>query len=114
MRTDYPDIIGRTVRGTIDRPLGCHHPRKPDLIYPINYGFVDGVYAEDGSEQDIYLLGVDKPVSCFSGVVIAVFRRFDDVEDKWIVSADGSDYPDEEILARIHFVEQYFHGTLLR
>lgn len=114
MRTDYPDIIGRTVRGTIDRPIGSHHPRHPEMIYPVNYGYVNGVFAEDGAEQDVYLLGIDKPFSCFSGVVIAVFRRFDDAEDKWIVSADGFDYPDEDILKRIHFQEQYFHGTLLR
>ena len=114
MRGDYPDIIGKQVRGRIDRPLGSRHPKHPDLEYPINYGFVEGVQAEDGAAQDVYLLGEDGPVEAFEGRVIAVYRREDDVEDKWIVSSDGRDYPDEFILEKIAFQERFFHGMLLR
>ncbi len=114
MRGDYPKIIGCYVRGKIDRPLGSRHPRHPDMTYPVNYGYVDGVFAEDNAEQDIYLLGTDIPVTEFEGRVIAVYRRSDDIEDKWIVSSNGEDYPDEEILRQIAFQEQYFHGELLR
>ena len=59
--------------------------------------------AEDGAEQDVYILGTDQPLREFEGKVIAVYRRFDDVEDKWIVSLDGKDYPDGVILEAIHF-----------
>lgn len=114
MRSDYPHIIGCYVHGDIDRPLGSHHPRHPNMVYPINYGHVNGIFAEDNAEQDIYLLGTDKPLYQFEGRVIAVYRRHDDIEDKWIVSSDGKDYSDEEILKRIAFQEQYFHGELLR
>ena len=107
-------IIGKTVRGMIDRPIGSRHPRYPDMIYPVNYGYVDGVFAPDGAEQDVYVLGTDKPLSVFSGTVIAVYHRFHDVEDKWIVSLNGSDYPDDEILRKIRFQEQYFDGELIR
>ena len=41
-------------------------------------------------------------------------RRFNDVEDKWIVSLGGSDYSDDEILQAIHFQEQYYEGKLVR
>lgn len=111
---DYSDIIGSTVKGHIDRPLGSRHPRHPHILYPINYGYVDGVIAGDGKEQDIYLMGIDKPVDTFEGKVIAVYHRYDDVEDKWIVSADGRDYSDAEIYGRIEFQEQYFFGILCR
>ena len=114
MRSDYPAIIGRHVHVKIDRPIGSRHPRHAEMIYPINYGYVEGTLAEDGAEQDIYLLGVDVPVNEFEGRVIAVYRRYDDVEDKWIVAAYGEDYPDEVILKQIAFQEQYFHGELLR
>ncbi len=114
MRGDYPQIIGCYVHGTIDRPIGSHHPRHPEMVYPINYGYVNGIFAEDNAEQDIYLFGADVPLTEFEGWVIAVYRRYDDIEDKWIVSSDGKDYPDEEILKRIAFQEQYFHGELLR
>lgn len=114
MHSDYPKIISCHVSGKIDRPIGSCHPRHPEMIYPINYGYVNGIYAEDGAEQDIYLLGTDSPLKEFSGYVIAVYRRYDDVEDKWIVSIDGKDYSDEEILEKIYFQEQFFHGELLR
>lgn len=111
---DYSEIIGRTVRGTVDRPMGTAHPRHPEMIYPLNYGYVDGVFAGDGGEQDVYLFGTDRPLERFEGRVIAVYRRFDDVEDKWIVSLDGEDVPDERILGEISFQEQFFCGKLYR
>ncbi len=114
MRSDYPYIIGCYVQGKIDRPSGSHHPQYPKMIYPINYGYVEGIYAEDGEWQDIYLLGTSVPLKEFKGKVIAVYRRDDDVEDKWIVSINDKNYSDEEILKQIAFQEKYFTGKLLR
>ncbi|MCQ2242339.1 methyltransferase domain-containing protein [Treponema sp.] len=111
---DYSSIIGKEVSGHIDRPLGTSHPRHPNIVYPVNYGYVDGIFAGDGAEQDIYLLNETKPVEEFTGKVIAVYHRFNDVEDKWIVTEDGSDVPDEEILKQIEFQEKYFDGKLYR
>ena len=113
---EYGDIIGTTVCGKIDRPLGSRHPRHPEMIYPINYGYVDGVFAGDGAEQDIYLLGKTEPVLEYTGKVIAVYHRLNDVEDKWIVAADGTEkeFTNEEILDAIAFQEQYFIGELYR
>lgn len=109
---DYSDVLGTIVSGTIDRPLGSAHPKHPDMIYPVNYGYVDGVFAGDGAEQDVYVLGADQPLERFSGKVIAVVHRLNDCEDKWIVSADGKEYSREEILKAIEFQEQYFMGEL--
>lgn len=111
---DYSHIIGKTVRGTVDRPKGSRHPRCPQLLYPVNYGYVDGVFAGDGEQQDVYLLPAGEPLTHFEGKVIAVWHRFDDVEDKWIVSLSGEDIPDEKILGDISFQEQYFYGKLCR
>ena len=108
------NIIGKVVRGTIDRPMGSAHPDYPDLIYPVNYGYVEGILAADGEEQDVYVLGADKPLETFAGRVIAIYHRTNDKEDKWIVSLDGRDYSDGEILAAIDFQERYFQGVLIR
>ncbi|SHJ26032.1 inorganic diphosphatase [Pseudobutyrivibrio xylanivorans] len=107
-------IIGTIVKGHIDRPLGSAHPDYPDMIYPINYGYVDDVFAADGEEQDVYVFGTNEPIETFEGKVIAVYHRTNDNEDKWIVSLDGTDYSDEDILSAIEFQEQYFEGELLR
>ena len=114
LNVKYPGVIGSFVKGIVDRPLGTTHPNHPDMIYPINYGFIEGVIAGDGQEQDVYILGTDKPIEKFEGKVIAVYHRFNDVEDKWIVSLDGSDYTDSMILQAIHFQEQYYEGELIR
>ena len=114
VKPDFSGIIGTTVSGKIDRPLGSVHPRIPDMTYTVNYGYVDGVFAGDGAEQDIYLLGEDKPAEAFTGKVIAVWHRYNDVEDKWIVSADGRDYTDDEIAEKIEFQEKFFDGELFR
>lgn len=74
-------MIGETVTVTIDRPLGTCHPEHPDLYYPVNYGYIEGVIGGDGEEQDAYVLGVDVPVESFTGTVIAVIHRNDDVEE---------------------------------
>ena len=108
----YGAIIGRTVSGTVDRPLGSAHPDFPDLIYPVNYGYADGVPGGDGEEQDVYVLGVSRPVHRFAGRVIAVWHRLNDCEDKWIVSADGRTYTRDEILEAIRFQERFFTGEL--
>ena len=111
---DYSGIIGKTVKGAVDRPLGTTHPQHPDICYSINYGYVDGVFAGDGAEQDVYVFGTDEPLKRFEGKVIAVYHRLNDVEDKWIVSLSGEDIADETILEKISFQEQFFEGKLYR
>ena len=75
-------MLGKKVKVTVDRPLGTYHPQHKNLYYPINYGYIEGIMAPDGEEQDAYILGVDKPVSEFEGVVIAFIHRNNDVEEK--------------------------------
>ena len=111
---DFSDVIGKRVSGKIDRPLGTSHPKCKDMIYPVNYGYVPHLIAGDGAEQDVYFLGEDKPVEDFAGTVIAVLHRNNDVEDKWVVAKDGTDFTDEEILAATEFQEKYFDTELFR
>lgn len=102
----------REVELVIDRPLGSAHPQYPALVYPVNYGFVPGVWAADGEEQDAYLLGVDYPVDRFTGRLIAVIHRADDVEDKWVVCPPGMHFTREEIVRQVDFMEKYFDSRV--
>ncbi len=111
-RMDYSGILGRTVSGTIDRPIGSVHPKHQDMIYPINYGYVDGLIAGDGEEQDVYVLGASQPIRTFTGKVVAVLHRLNDCEDKWIVSVDGTAPGRDTILQTIDFQEKYYMGEL--
>ena len=96
------------VTARIDRPLGSRHPRYPDMIYPVNYGEVVGVPAPDGDWQDVYVLGVNEPLSTFTGRRIAIIHRRDDVETKWVLTPEGMTFTEAEIMAAVHFQEQYF------
>ena len=49
-------MLGKTVNVIVDRPLGSVHPKHSNIIYPINYGYVEGIIAPDGEEQDVYLI----------------------------------------------------------
>ncbi len=40
---------------TIDRPYGTRHPRFPEIIYPIDYGYVNGTLGTDGDEVDLFV-----------------------------------------------------------
>lgn len=106
-------MIGSIVRVIVDRPLGSSHPSFPDMCYPINYGFVEDTLAPDGEEQDAYILGINEPVEQFVGVVIAIVRRINDVEQKWVVAPKGSIYSKEEVARTIAFQEQYFQTEIV-
>lgn len=109
---DYSHVIGKTVSVKVDRPIGSQHPGHPDMKYPVNYGHVEGVMTADGADQNVYILGTDEPLHEFEGKVIKVFHRFNDKEDQWIVSANGADIPEDNILGDIAFQEQLFYGKL--
>lgn len=106
-------IIGTTVTVTVDKPLGSYHPEYKDMYYPINYGYIEGVMAPDGEEQDAYILGVNEPVKKFTGKIIAIVYRKDDIEEKWVVVPDGVTFSKEEIRRQIHFQKQYFDSEIV-
>lgn len=106
-------VIGRTVTVTVDRPLGSYHPKHKDIYYPINYGYIEGIMAPDGEEQDAYILGVDEAVETFTGTIIAVVHRNDDIEEKWVVAPKGMTFSKEEIWEKIYFQEQYFDSEIV-
>ena len=90
-------FLGKTVRILIDRPIGSAHPKYKDMIYPINYGFIPNVWSEDGEELDVYLLGVDKPQKEFTGKIIGIVYRKNDVEDKLVMAPEGMKFTQNEI-----------------
>lgn len=105
-------MIGKTVRVIVDRPLGSKHP-KHDIIYPVNYGYVENVMGGDGEEQDVYILGIDTPLKEFEGTVVAIIHRLNDNEDKWVVSPDGMNFSEDAIKEMLDFQEKYFESEIM-
>lgn len=110
--------LGRVFNITIDRPAGAVHPKHEDIIYPINYGYVEGLVAGDGECQDVYMLGCNTPAESCRGVIVGVLLRSDDNEDKWCAVSEEyleGDTMDKHLLyepymlRETHFQEQFYH-----
>ena len=106
-------MIGKVVKVIVDRPLGSHHPKYKNMIYTVNYGYVPGIIASDGEEQDAYILGVDEPAGEFVGKVIAIIHRLNDIEDKWIVAPEGKSFTKKEIANLVAFQEKFFDTEIV-
>lgn len=58
----------------IDRPRSSPHPRYPDIIYPLDYGYLKGTTASDGEGIDVWVGGDG------AAVVTGVFGTVDAVK----------------------------------
>ncbi len=104
------DHMGKSVHVVVDRPVGYRHG---DIVYPVNYGYIPGLMAGDGEEQDAYILGIREPLAEFDGQVVAAIRRLNDCEDKLVVAPTGSRYHQGQIAEAVRFQEQYFDTRIL-
>ena len=94
----------------VDRPIGYQHG---DIVYPINYGYLPGIMAGDGEEQDAYILGITEPIEEFDGQVIGAIHRRNDFEDKLVVAPIGTVYHQGQIAEAVQFQEQYFDSRII-
>ena len=103
--------LGQWIQVEIDRPVGYVHCKgEKTLTYPINYGYLPGILGGDGEELDVYVLGTDQPLERAEGRVVGIVHRADDVEDKLVLSMDGTLYQAEEMERAVAFQEQYYHS----
>ena len=106
-------MSNKLVKVMVDRPIGSYHPKYKDMYYPINYGYIEGIIAGDGEEQDAYIIGIDEPVKEFTGRVIAIIHRYDDVEEKWVVAPENSHFTKTEIMEKVKFTEKYYNSEII-
>lgn len=103
--------LGKTITVKIDRPLGSNHP-KHGFLYEVNYGYIPNTISGDGEELDAYVLGVNTPLSEFTGKCIAVISRTNDDDDKLIVIPQEITMSNSEIEQQTYFQEKWFTHTL--
>ena len=101
-------IIVKEVKVFIDRPLGSYHLKYPNIVYTVNYGYVEEIIANDDENQDVYVIGPCIPLKIFTGTIIAIVHLKNDIEDKWVVAEKGKIYTKKQIEDYIQFQEQYF------
>lgn len=111
-RLDPNDWLGLRVTVVIDRPIGSAHPEH-GFRYETNYGYVPGFIAPDGEALDAYVLGPTQPIETYTGHVLGVVIRSNDIEDKLIVGEISASITSETIAAAIHFQEQWHESRLI-
>ncbi len=105
--------LGKTVTVKIDRPVGYIHKKdKYTLKYKINYGYIPDVFGGDGEELDVYVLGPKEPLETFTGRIIGIVNRENDVEDKLVAAPQGMILNQAQIAAKVHFQEKYYKTSV--
>lgn len=83
------DDLVRTCDLVIDRPQGSAHPRYPDLIYPLDYGYLAGTTAADGDGIDVWLGSL--PERRVTSVICSVGLRKRDAELKILLGCTADE-----------------------
>ena len=81
---EYLDRLMTASRLVIDRPRGSHHPRYPDLTYPVDYGYLEGTTTVDGGGLDVWAGTL--PEKSLTALVLTVDLHKRDVEVKLLLS----------------------------
>ncbi len=106
-------LLGKTVSVCIDRPKGSTHPQYPNIVYPINYGYIPTILGGDGEPQDAYVMGIDTPIEKMTGTIIGIIRRLNDREDKLIVAPHGMIFHQAQIAEAVWFQERYYRTRII-
>lgn len=57
-------------------------------------------------------MDVDAPVFEFTGKIIGIVHRYNDVEDKLLMAPEGTSFTAEEIADAVRFQEQYYDSEI--
>ena len=102
------DEMVQTHQINVDRPANSIHPHFADIIYPLDYGFLEGTTAGDGDGIDVWR--GSQTVADVSAIVCTVdlFKR--DTEIKLLVGCDSAEC---EHIHTFHNVNSQ-HALLIR
>ena len=92
----------------IDRPKGTAHPRFPDFIYRVDYGYLKDTESMDGAGIDVWVGSNGKNVDA---IVCTVDLMKRDSEIKLLI---GCTEEEKEIVYTTHNDSQYMKGVLIR
>lgn len=90
----------------IDRPEGSPHPRFPESIYPLDYGYLDGTRGGDGSGIDVWSGSNDQKKVV--GVIITIDLLKSETEIKILIGCT-----DEEVETALSYLNTYTQSGIL-
>ena len=96
-------------RVVIDRPRGTAHPRYPDMIYPLDYGYLADTTAMDGGGIDVWA-GSD-PARGLDAIMVTVDLMKRDSEIKLLI---GCTEEEKQLVWHQHNDSESMKGMLIR
>ena len=103
---DYLEKLVDSSQLKVDRPKGTSHPRYPELIYPLDYGYLEGTLSADGAGMDVWLGASGDRDLC--GIILTVDLLKRDTEIKLLLGCTS-----EEIRMILHFHTSKYMGAFL-
>ena len=92
----------------IDRPRGSAHPRFPNFIYKVDYGYLKDTASMDGAGIDVWVGSGEKKIDAIMCIVDLMKR---DSEIKILV---GCTEEEKLEVYKTHNETQYMKGFLIR
>lgn len=99
------EYLGKEVNVIVDQPYGSFHSHIPDLLLPVNVGYVNEAEFLDDAFQDAYIYGLEEPIEEYRGTVIAIVYRKDG-STVFVVSKKTS-FDQKDVINTIGELEQY-------
>jgi len=112
MNAEFWNALDRLMKDSeivIDRPKGSAHPRYPDMIYPLDYGYLADTSSMDGDGIDVWV-GSD-PEKKIEAIVCTVDLIKKDSEIKLLI---GCTEAEKQIVLEKHNDSEYMKGILVR
>jgi inorganic pyrophosphatase len=92
----------------IDRPKGSRHPKYPDFLYPVDYGYLANTHAMDGGGIDVWKGTAGDTIDA---VICTVDLLKRDSEIKILV---GCSEEEKRIIFEAHNNSEYMKGIMIR
>ena len=75
----------------VDRPKGSPHPRYPEVIYPLDYGYLEGTTSGDGDGTDVWLGSLNTMNKMLTGILCTFDTLKRDMEIKLLIGCTEED-----------------------
>ena len=92
----------------IDRPKGTTHPKWPDFVYKLDYGYLKGTSSMDGEGIDVWVGSGEKQVDAIMCIVDLMKK---DSEIKILI---GCTEEEKAIVYETHNETEFMKGILIR
>ena len=108
---DFWDALDSLVNNSeivIDRPKGTAHPKYPDFIYKVDYGYLKHTSSMDGAGIDVWVGSGMKQTDAIMCTVDLMKR---DSEIKILI---GCTEEEKQLVYQAHNESQYVKGIMIR